>query len=368
MIRLMREHAYWARMDADAEKEIKNCNGCQELCPGEAHTPISSTARPRAPWDLIAIDFYSIPEVKLKVLTCVDYFSKVLMAEVVTHETTEEVKRCLKNFFKFAGIPKAIKHDNGPSFRADFKEFLDELGIISTPAVPLWPQSNGLIERQHQGLKKAIMADRAMGQLDARKSVDEYVFAYNTRHQYSTDRVPLESLQKRPIRTELPERLDHENYFDSDEETNYREMAAKERMKLRADQRRKAKRSDLTAGNYVRVSEASKSKHGTRFSKDIYLIESISSTRATLKRIRDSKIFHRAIAHLKRVEAPVASEEAFEEVEEDSEDEGRLIINEGETASDASEREEEPDALKVIETNSKSARPRRSSRNQRPKY
>ena len=63
----------------------------------------------------------------------------------------------LINLFAIEGYPDEIVTDNGPPFNSqDFNRFLSKLGITHTTSSPLYPQSNGSVERMVQMVKTLL--------------------------------------------------------------------------------------------------------------------------------------------------------------------------------------------------------------------
>ena len=77
--------------------------------------------------------------------------------------------------------PRIIS-DNGPQFIArDFKEYIRLMGMTHVRTSPLYPQSNGKLERWHKSLKQEVIRPKVPLSLeDARRLVGEYVSYYNT--------------------------------------------------------------------------------------------------------------------------------------------------------------------------------------------
>ena len=100
------------------------------------------------------------------------------------------------------GRPEEIVSDNGPQYIGKlFKDFVHKWGIQHTTSSPRFPQSNGLIERQVQTIKKIIKKCKKekqslhLAMLDLRATpVDSKLPS------------PAEMLMGRPITTLLPSR------------------------------------------------------------------------------------------------------------------------------------------------------------------
>lgn len=77
---------------------------------------------------------------------------------IITHSTTAEVLCSnLKILFSRYGLPIAVIADNGLAMiEKDLKAFLENRNIEYHHSTPLWPQANGLPERQNRSLLKRM--------------------------------------------------------------------------------------------------------------------------------------------------------------------------------------------------------------------
>ena len=101
----------------------------------------------------------------------------------------------LKSIFSRHGIPETLISDNGPQYAAsEFAHFASEYGFTHVTSCPIYPQSNGEIERAVSTIKSLLQ-----------KSKDPYlaVLAYRStplEQGYS----PAELLMSRKLRTNIP--------------------------------------------------------------------------------------------------------------------------------------------------------------------
>ena len=110
---------------------------------------------PDGPWRKVAADLFTIYG-KDYVLV-VDYYSKFF--EITSLETTSSnhVINALKKIFSRYGIPQLLFTDNGPQFTAEeFRSFIKEWDFDHDTSSPHYPQSNGLVERKIQTVKKTL--------------------------------------------------------------------------------------------------------------------------------------------------------------------------------------------------------------------
>ena len=71
--------------------------------------------------------------------------------------TSEKVIECLEKIFTTHGLPLSLRSDSGPQFRSEvFEQYLEDNGIEHRKTTPLWPQTNGEVERQNKPLLKRM--------------------------------------------------------------------------------------------------------------------------------------------------------------------------------------------------------------------
>ena len=70
----------------------------------------------------------------------------------------------LDSIFSIHGIPCSIRTDNGLQFISEeFKDYLRSIDVRHVPSTPLWPQSNGEVERGNRSLLKVLKMAEATG-------------------------------------------------------------------------------------------------------------------------------------------------------------------------------------------------------------
>lgn len=148
---------------------------------------------PQLPWQKVAIDLFEMKGQKYLLL--VDYFSRFIEVARLTSTTSQAVINHLKSIFGRHGIPETLISDNGPQFSAsEFANFASEYGFTHVTSSPLYPQSNGEIERAVATVKSLLQ-----------KSKDPYMamLAYRStplEQGYS----PAELQMSRKLRTNIP--------------------------------------------------------------------------------------------------------------------------------------------------------------------
>lgn len=147
--------------------------------------------------DVWTIDFTCILKTetfKLQLLTVSDARSRFLFESVLFLETsTDIVINHLQDLFIKYGKPNIIKADNGPEFRMDCRERLEELSVHLLNSPQYYGQFNGAHERIHKTLKQYISAFSEHKNLT--KLVDEIKsfceeYNYKMPHEYLNGKTP----------------------------------------------------------------------------------------------------------------------------------------------------------------------------------
>ena len=104
-----------------------------------------------------------------------------------------------------AGSPVTLTTDNARNLTSpEFEEFCVRCQIRHLTVTPLWPQANGLVERQNGTLLKAIRAS-VSERRDWQESLQSFLLAYRSTPHPSTGKSAAELIYGRHLRTKLPE-------------------------------------------------------------------------------------------------------------------------------------------------------------------
>lgn len=151
-----RELVYWPNINNDIKNVVRNCNACLTYSNSNSREPILFKELASRPWQNVAIDLYTLENDQYLLL--VDEFSKYPEIVKLGKDTSSSnVIENIKSVFSRHGKPEILYSDNGPQLVSrEFEQFLKSWNILHKTSSPRYPQSNGLVERHIQTLKKLI--------------------------------------------------------------------------------------------------------------------------------------------------------------------------------------------------------------------
>ncbi|UYV75474.1 K02A2.6-like [Cordylochernes scorpioides] len=196
-IALAKGFIYWPGMNKEIEELINNCSICQQTSRANLKEPLLPHQAPEYPWQKVGIDIFQIESSKY--LLIVDYFSKYPEIYQLQDMTTDTIIRRLKRTFSNFGIPETLVSDNGPPFFSkEFQNFTRTWNIVHVTSSPYHAQSNGMVERTVQTLKKLI---KRCGE----ESTDPYLALLNLRNTpHNNLPSPAQILMSRKLRSIIP--------------------------------------------------------------------------------------------------------------------------------------------------------------------
>ena len=160
--KMVQAHFYWPQMGQDIVQHCKTCKECLKFNHKKTKKePLHPLPVISTPWERIAIDIVGkLPRTARGhsyILTLMDfgtrYMEAIPLKRVDAHTTCEAL---LEVFARF-GVPKEVLSDNGSNFIATVTETLmKKLKCYHIKASPFHPQTNGMLERSHQVLKKTL--------------------------------------------------------------------------------------------------------------------------------------------------------------------------------------------------------------------
>lgn len=284
-------------MDRDITERIQQCAGCAAVSSDHPPEPMMRKEMPERPWQEIAIDFFSAKECAT-FMVVVDYFSRYL--EVIEMKGTNAAKTidALEKIFDKQTYSETIRCDNGPPFTSDeLSRYCASKNIRLNRTIPYWPQMNGLVERNNQGILRTLRIAKAT-KTDWRKALKDYVFMYNTSPHSVTEKPPMELLLGRPVKNLLPS-IRTESRLRRDEDVRDRDAIKKMQGKLYADERRHAKPSEIEVGDYVMMRNFETGKLEPKFRLERFKV--IKKTGMdTIITNDEGLMYRRSVSHLRK--------------------------------------------------------------------
>lgn len=306
-MRMMKSHlrtnVWWPQMDQQVEKFVRKCRGCTLVAAPNPPEPLVRKGLPDQPWVDVAADFLGpLPDGQY-LLVVVDYYSRFMEVSEMHSITAGDTISELAIMFSRYGLPMTLRVDNGPQLNErceEFRGFCEENGIKLVNTIPFWPAMNGEVERQNRSLLKRLRIAQELGK-DWRVEMRQYLLTYHSTNHSTTGRSPAELMFGRRIRTKLPQvppsRLE-------DGEVRERDAVTKEKGRMYTNAKRKAKESDIVAGDRVVVKRMKKdNKLEATFSPEEFEVIRKNGADTVIRSCVSGKEYRRNVTHLKRVQS-----------------------------------------------------------------
>jgi len=251
-IALLQLHTWFPGMKALTEDFIRKCM-CQIISGKSIRVPVTMTDMPIGPWYKIAIDYKNLANGNL-LMVVIDLYSHYPFVFEVSSTSFVQSKKVLDNLFSMFGFVVEIMSDNGPPFfSAEFKAYCKTRAIKHHLIIPLWPNSNGIVERFMRCLNKII----ELSKFESKKFNEVlliFLLNYRATPHTTTKVSPARLFFNRDIKTSIP----WLNELPSGNETNhFAELSHKynsERIKSYADATKHVKQShNLAENDLVRI-------------------------------------------------------------------------------------------------------------------
>ena len=141
-----KQFMFWPGMNAEITEIVNACATCTEHCPKQASEPLNPHPITNYPWEKIGVDLCVYNGVNYLVMC--DYYSNYPEVCRLQSVSSQSVINAMKYVFSSQGIPKIVFSDNGPQFSSgEFREFARSYDFQPQTSSPLYPKSNGLVEK-----------------------------------------------------------------------------------------------------------------------------------------------------------------------------------------------------------------------------
>ena len=161
------------------------------------HTALSHEVPPVL-WSKVATDIFhyeSQPH-----LLIVDYTSRFPIVRKLKSMSAQHITEHFKSIFSEYGWPDTVVSDNGPCYAAEmFTNLMKEYVVNQLTSSLHYPQSNGLMEKYVQIIKHLFYKAKEEG-----ADIDKYLMIYQNTPLVSTLKSPMQMLQQRSARLQLP--------------------------------------------------------------------------------------------------------------------------------------------------------------------
>ena len=197
-----RGSVFWPGINAQIEKVVADCDVCLRYRNNKRKEPMIPHPVPDGPWLTVAADLFYFDG--RDYLLVVDYFSKYPELCRLPDKTAPSVIRAMKEIFARNGIPEKLISDNMPFGSREFRKFCLDWEVEHVTSSPRYPQSNGLVERNVQTIKRLLKKAKY-------SSNDSFLSLLDFRNTPISGMTvsPAELLMSRKLRTRLPSMKNH---------------------------------------------------------------------------------------------------------------------------------------------------------------
>jgi hypothetical protein len=166
MVARARRSVWWPFLNADLQKEHRQCQTCVEKSPSNPTDHILVHKPVAYPFQAIHVDFRNYAGTSW--LLGADQFTGWPIAtRLGPNAPAETLVKALNNIFKDFGVPERIYSDGGPQFISSaFENFCQRNGIKNVLSSPYNSPSNGVAENAVKEMKKLVHCMTRSGKID----------------------------------------------------------------------------------------------------------------------------------------------------------------------------------------------------------
>ena len=298
---LLRSKVYWYGIDKDVENFLKSCSSCQQIANPEKPTPVKMSELPSKPWEYISADFYGPAPSGEKVLIITDLYSKFPIAELMKSTNFNTVSNRLDNLFSIFGYPEKIKTDNGPPWDGhEIDLFFKARNIKHRPSIPLWPRSNGQVERFMRNINKIIQHANASN-TPWKESLRSLMLQYRNSIHSATNETPAKLFFNRETNFGLPSINKSINPAQDSAVRQHHQKYA-EKAKQHADTKCNPQKHIFKEGDQVYVKRGQKqNKHQSNYFNDEYTVTNVNNSMITVKSNSTGQSYRRHVSFAKPI-------------------------------------------------------------------
>ena len=197
----VKETVYWPGLNDQLENLILNCQLCLKYSKSKNKSmPPTALGHevPTVPWSKVATDIFHYESQPY--LLIVDYTSRFPIVRRLKSMSAHNITEHFKSIFSEYGWPDTLVSDNGPCYTAEmFTNLMKEYAVNHITSSPHYPQSNGLAEKYVQIVKNLFYKVKEEG-----VDINKYLMIYRNTPLASTSKSPMQMLQQRSARSQLP--------------------------------------------------------------------------------------------------------------------------------------------------------------------
>lgn len=197
---------------------IYQCDTCQQFRNSQQKETLIQHEIPKQVWSKVGTDLFIF--LNKIFLVVVDYTSKYFEVIQLPDGRASTVINYTKSIFARHGIPHIVISDNGSQYTSyRYKQFAKQWNFQHDTSSPEFPQSNGLVERTIQTIKKTLYKCKLDGS-------DPYLALLALRTvKNKTNSSAASALMNRELRTCIPKMISsHDNYIKEHYDKNARDL------------------------------------------------------------------------------------------------------------------------------------------------